>query len=70
MPEYYSNCPKKALQLDIMEYWNTNPSNTKINPILRLCIPKNAHTWMILHFLSVQIKKQKQKKIDLATDAS
>ena len=36
----YSNCPKKALWPDL---WFTTPSNTRIKPILGLCMPKNAH---------------------------
>ena len=39
-----------------------------ITPILRICMPKNAHTWMILHIMCAQIlKKKKKKKIDLPT---
>ena len=36
-----------------------------ITPILRICMPKNAHTRMILHIMCVQIfflKKKKKKK--------
>ena len=44
-------------------YWNTTIFNTRIKPIMRLCIPKNAHTWMILHFFCI-----KKKKKDRPTD--
>ena len=60
----YSNCPKKALLPDIMEY---NPSSsTRIKLILGLCMPKNEHAWMILRFICVQIyiKKKKDRPTD------
>ena len=34
--------------------WNTSPS-TRIKPILGIYVPRNAHTWIILHFSYVQI---------------
>ena len=43
--------------------WNTMLYNTRIKPILWLSMPKNAHTWMILHFFCVQsYKTNKQTK--------
>ena len=36
-----------------------------ITPILRICMPKNAQTWMILHICVSRLEKK--KKIDLPT---
>ena len=44
--------------------WNTTSSNTRIKPILELCISKNVFTWMTLHLLCVQIKKKKDRPTD------
>ena len=46
-----------TLKPDIMEY--NPPSNTRIKPILGLCMPENAHTQMILHFFCVHLKNKK-----------
>ena len=44
-------------------YWNITTSNTRIKPILELCMPKKAHTWMTLAFLlCIELKKKKKKK--------
>ena len=42
--EYIVTVPKRYFH---QIYWNTTPSNTRIKPILRLCMPKNSHTWII-----------------------
>ena len=49
-----------------MLQWNTTSSNARIKPILELCMPKNAHAWITLHFFCVQ-KFKKKKKTDLPT---
>ena len=58
MSEYVVTVPK-VLKPDKMEY-NPPPSKTRIKPILGVCMPKNAHTHiMILHLFHVQIKKDR-----------
>ena len=64
MSEYVVIVPKRHFNLLL---WNTTPSNTRIQPILLLFMPKNAHIWMTLHFVCVQNLKKKKKKIDLPT---
>ena len=48
MSEYIVTVPKRYSN---QIHWNTTTSNTN----LRLCMPKNAHTWIILHFFFIQI---------------
>ena len=68
MSEYIVTVPKRHFNQII---WNTTPSNTRIKPILRLYMPNNAHTWIILFFFCIQIfkkiEKKKERKIDLPT---
>ena len=63
MSEFFMIAPKRFFFLT--RYNGIQPpSNTRIKPLLRLCMPKNGYTWMIMHFFCIQIFKKKE--IDLS----
>ena len=62
MSKYVVTVPKRNFN---QIYWNTTTSNTRIKLILRLCMPKNAHTheWYCISSAS-RFKKKKNQPTD------
>ena len=61
---FFKLSQKCSLKPDVIEY---NPLSTPgLALILRLCMPKNAHTGMVLHFFCIQIFNGEKK--DRPTD--